>query len=282
MALTIAVVAAGAMGAAVGARLVSHGAKVVTSVAGRSEATVRRAQTAGLEPVSNDVLAAADIVLSIVPPDRALPLASSLGEHIHKIGGTAVYVDLNAVNPSTARQIAHSLQGSGARFVDGSIIGHPPRPDGSGPTFYLSGQASDAAASALGEHGLSVKILAGNVGAASALKMAYAGLTKGFVALGTAMILAAQREGAADALAAELASSQQEMLARLARGVPDMLPKAYRWVPEMHEIAGFLGSDDPGSAIYQAIGRLYEQVALDHDRDGPLGRELQAFFGPPK
>ena len=63
------------------------------------------------------------------------------------------------------------------------------------------------------------------------------------------MILAAQREGAADALAAELAISQKELLARFSRGLPDMLPKAYRWVPEMQEIAGFLGSEDPASAI---------------------------------
>ena len=279
MASTIAVVAAGAMGAAVGARLVSHGAKVMTSLSGRSEATVRRAEAAGLEAASADALAAADIVLSIVPPDQALPLARWFGEHIQKIGSTPVYVDLNAVNPATARQVEQALEGSGARFVDGSIIGGPPRSGTDGTTFYLSGHASDAA-TVLGEYGLTVKILAGDVGAASALKMTYAGMTKGFLALGTAMILAAQREGAAEALAAELASSQPEMLARLTRGLPDMLPKAYRWVPEMREIAGFVGAHDEASAIYRAIAHLYEQVALDQHQHGPLGRELQSFFGP--
>ena len=280
MGLNVAVVAAGAMGTAVGARLLAHGAEVMTALAGRSEATIRRAKAAGLQPASDDALAGADIVLSIVPPDQALPLASWFGQQIRRVGAAPIYVDLNAVSPATARQIAHSLAGSGARFIDGSIIGFPPQPGGAGPSFYLSGPGADAA-SVLGEYGLSIKILPGDVGAASALKMSYAGLTKGFLALGTAMILAAQREGAADALAAELASSQPEMLARLTRGIPDMLPKAYRWVPEMQEIAWFIGPDDPASAIYAAIGRVYEQVAADQDANERLGSALKRFFRAP-
>ena len=81
--------------------------------------------------------------------------------------------------------------------------------------------------------GLDTRLVDGPAGAASALKMSYAGLTKGFTALGAAMMLGAERAGCAEALRAELAESQPHFLAWLSRQVPRMYPKAYRWVAEM-------------------------------------------------
>ena len=74
----IAVIAPGAMGAAVGARLVEHGAEVWTVLAGRSTASAVRAKAAGMLGVDARQIGAADIVLSIVPPGDALALARSL------------------------------------------------------------------------------------------------------------------------------------------------------------------------------------------------------------
>lgn len=273
MAVTIAVVAPGAMGSAVAARLVGRGARVLTSVAGRSAATVARAEAAGMEAAADEAIAAADVILSIVPPNQAVPLASRLAGAIARVESSPIYVDLNAVNPVTARAVGQALSGCRAAYVDGAIIGLPPVADGKGPTFYLAGE-SGTAADTLASHGLVVKTLAGGVGAASALKMTYAGMTKGLTALASAMILAAQREGAAEALAAELGSSQKELLARLRKGVPDMLPKAYRWVPEMEEIAAFLGEDDPASGMYRAMAQFYQRVADDE----VLGEQLKGFF----
>lgn len=275
MAVTIAVVAPGAMGSAVGARLVGRGARVLTSVAGRSAATVARAEAAGMDAVSDEAIAAADIILSIVPPNEALPLASRLAAEIARVESSPIYVDLNAINPVTARAVGQALAGCRAQYLDGTIIGLPPVPDGVGPTFYLAG-VGGTAGDTLASHGLVVKTLAGGIGAASALKMSYAGMTKGLTALAAAMILGAQREGAAEALAAELGTSQKDMLAGLARSVPDMLPKAYRWVPEMEEIAAFLGKDDPASGMYLAMARFYQRIA---DDDGVLGAALKGFFG---
>ena len=275
--VTIAVVAPGAMGAAVGARLMSNGATVLTSLGARSAATRARAETAGMTDADDAVIAAADLILSIVPPDQAVPLAARFAAVIGRIGSAPVYVDLNAVSPATARAVGAALAECGARYVDGSIIGLPPKAEGTGPSFYLA-ELDGVAAAMLGDHGLVVKTLAGGVGAASALKMTYAGMTKGLTALATAMILAAQREGAAEALAAEMASSQPELLTRLRRAMPDMLPKAYRWVPEMEQIAAFLGPDDPASGIYTAMAELYERIATDQTGDGALGAGLLGFF----
>lgn len=276
MSTTIAVVASGGMGAAVGARLAQRGAQVITSLAGRSAASADRARAANMQPASDEELAAADIFLSIVPPNQALPLAERMAARFQP-GHKPVYVDLNAVSPQTASEIAAVITATGASFVDGGIIGGPPRDGYAGPIFYLSGPVGGCGET-LEQYGLKVKALEGGIGAASALKMAYAGITKGTTALGACMILAAERAGVGDALRAELASSQAEMLARLHKAIPDMLPKAYRWVPEMQEIAQFIGTDRGESQILLGMSDLYAQIADDFDDGRALVALLEEFF----
>ena len=115
----------------------------------------------------------------------------------------------------------------------------------------------------LNDYGLIVRVLDGPLTAASALKMSYAGITKGFTALGAAMMLAATRGGSAEALKAELAESQPELLGYLTRQMPDMYSKAYRWVAELDEISDFVGKDHPEHAMLTAAARLYERIAED-------------------
>ena len=130
----------------------------------------------------------------------------------------------------------------------------------------------------LAKYGLDIAVLDGPVGAASALKLAYAGMTKGFTAIATAMLHAASREGLADALRAELMRTQPHFLARLERSIPDMFPKAYRWVAEMEQISEFIGDDREGAAIYGGMARLYEWIASELQRgDSPDLAKLLDF-----
>jgi 3-hydroxyisobutyrate dehydrogenase-like beta-hydroxyacid dehydrogenase len=276
----IAVIAPGAMGAAVGARLVEHGAEVWTVLAGRSPASAARAKAAGMMDVDAQQVSAADIVLSIVPPGEALALARSLSPVLREAARKPVYADCNAVSPQTVAAIAAEVDAAGVRFVDAGIIGGPPKPGTPGPLIYTSGPHAPALAM-LAQHGLRVSDLHGPVGAASGLKMSYAGITKGLTALASAMMLAATRFGAAPALAAELAASQPDLLKHLTRSVPDMYPKAYRWVAEMQEIAAFAGEDAPTRDIYTAIAALY--AGLAQDAAGPKQEvgALDAFLGRP-
>lgn len=249
MPTSIAILAPGAMGSAVARRLSEHGARVLTSLAGRSEATAKRAAAAGMIAADDAEIARADIILSIVPPAEAITLAEHLAAAIVKQRTTPIVVDCNAVNVETVLKVEEIVASSGARFVDAAIIGFPPKPGGEGPAFHVSGtHAPDVAM--LKQLGLDLRVIEGPIGAASALKMSYAGINKGLTAVGAAMVLAATRAGAADALRDELALSQPQILARLAVALPDMIPKAYRWVAEMREIAGFLGPDHPASLMY--------------------------------
>ena len=78
MSKTIAILAPGAMGSAVARRLSENGARVLTSLKGRSEATLKRAADAGMVSAEDAAIADADIILSIVPPGEAVALAERL------------------------------------------------------------------------------------------------------------------------------------------------------------------------------------------------------------
>jgi L-threonate 2-dehydrogenase len=276
MAPVVAVIAPGMMGSAVGKRLAEKGLKVTTVLGGRSEESAARARAAGLTPVSEAEAVSADILMSIVPPAAALPLAERLMPHLQGMRRKPIYVDCNAVQPRTVERIAAVITATGCPFVDAGIIGGPPKAGYDGPIFYASGEAAPRFA-ALGQHGLKIRVLDGAVGAASAVKMSYAGITKGFTALGAAMMLAAAREGTADTLYKELSESQPQLFAWLTRQMPQMFPKAYRWVAEMEEIADFVGEDAAARQIVGGMAPLYARLAADFAGDKHEIDALTAF-----
>ena len=262
--VTVAIVGAGEMGAAVGRRLRECGARAVTSIAGRSAESVARVRSAGLEVVDDDEALAHDasFVLSIVPPGVAIEVAERLRGPLSRARTEPVFVECNAISPATCRRIRDLLDGT--TFIDAGIIGGPPlagtQDPAKGPRFYASGDDAHLL-KRLSAFGLDIAILDGPVGAASGLKLSYAGLTKGFTALCATMLGAAEREGLADALRAELARSQPSFLTRMDRAVPAMRPKAYRWVSEMRQIAEFVGGPDEGATIYEGAALLYQRIA---------------------
>ena len=261
----IAVIAQGMMGAGVGRRLHESGATVRTLLSGRSGKSAERARSAGMEPAADEhsLLSGADFFLSILPPGEAEGLARHLAPALTALDRKPVYVDCNAVSPQTALRIAEVVTPTGADFVDGGIIGGPPRP-GYSPTIYASGPKAGQTA-VLRDWGIDWRVIDGPVGAASALKMSYAGITKGTTAIASAMLLGAARFGCGEALIAELTESQPEMLARFRAGIPRMYDKAYRWVAEMEEISDFLEQNPPSRDIYAAVARLYEYLAAAYD-----------------
>jgi 3-hydroxyisobutyrate dehydrogenase-like beta-hydroxyacid dehydrogenase len=282
----VAVIAPGAMGAAVGKRLVDNGLKVLTALKGRSAETQARAKAAGMIGASDEEIASSDFILSILPPGDALSLAQHFVPALTASNAKPVYVDCNAINPKTVERVAAAIAPTGCPFADAGIIGQPPGPlpqagedkvKGS-PRFYTSGAGALRFAT-LRDYGLDIRVLDGAISAASALKMSYAGITKGTQAIGAAMMLAATRAGNADDLFAELASSQKEMLAWFKRQVSMMPPKAYRWVAEMHEIAGFVGEDPTAHELYEGAAHFYEAIAQDFEGDKKDAAALAAFLG---
>ena len=199
-----------------------------------------------------------------MPPGDALALAERFAPALKASNSKPVYVDCNAVNPKTVERVAAAIAPTECPFVDAGIIGSPPKPGDAGPRFYASGPAAPRFAR-LRDYGLDVRVLGGAASAASALKMSYAGITKGTQAIGAAMMLAAMRAGSADDLLAELQGSQKQLFPWLKRQLELMPPKAYRWVAEMQEIAGFV-ADDPGARnLYEGAAHFYERFAEDFE-----------------
>ena len=274
---TVAIVAQGAMGAGIGGRLVERGLRVVTSLAGRSAASAKRAADAGMIAAPDAEVARADFFLSIVPPGDALALAEKMAGLIAPNNKKPIYVDCNAVSPPTKVKIGNAVMKAGAPFVDVAILGLPPKPGADGPAMIASGPDTGQFVP-LGEFGLKIRTIEGPVGAASALKMSYAGITKGFSALTSMMLLAAMRAGIEKELRKELERSHPAFVATFTRAIPDMFGKAYRFVAEMEEIADFVGEDAAARQMYLAFADFYERMAADvagaKDESGALAKFL--------
>ena len=274
----MAVIAAGAMGSGVGWRLATSGVDVITSLAGRSRSSAERAEKAGMRPVPESEIAKAAIILSIVPPSEALGLAERLAPVLKAASQKPLYVDCNAVSSATVERIGAVIAATGAPFADAGIMGGPPREGYDGPAIYVSG-VPRSAIEPLIAGGLKIKHLDAPIGAASAVKMSYASITKGLTALASASVLAAARYGAAEALHDELSSSQKAIMGAITRSVPEMFNKAYRFVGEMEEIADHTGRES-SAAIYRGIAQLYQELADDHEGARRDIGTLERFFKP--
>jgi hypothetical protein len=187
--------------------------------------------------------------------------------------------------PSIRRRSAHRFhdRADRLRLRRCRIVGGPPKPSQTGqgrhagPRFYASGEAAPRFA-ALRQYGLDVRVLDGPPGAASALKMSYAGITKGTQALAQRCCWR-RRAGSAAALHEELQFSQPEMLAWLEHFLPAMPAKAYRWIAEMQEIAGFVGDDPAAGELFTGAAHFYERIAEDFAADGKDVESLLKLVG---
>ena len=273
--MKIAVIAPGMMGAGVGGMLASRGAEVFTLLNGRSEATLKRAASAKMQGAAEDDIAACDIILSILPPGEAVALAQRLAPHLKSAARKPVYADCNAINPETAKEVGEVIAPTGCAYVDGGIIGGPPR-EGYSPVIYVSGRDADRLLP-LGDLGVTFRKLDDEIGTASALKMCYGGITKGVTAIASTLALAASRHGIGEALRAEMAGSQPNLLKHFQNSVPGMYSKAWRWVDEMQEISVFLG-DRAESNVYEGIAGLYDRLAKDFEGPKEEIAALEKFF----
>ena len=242
----------------VGATLAGGGARVLWASAGRTKATESRAREAGLEDAGAlaSVVRESQVIISVVPPHGALDLARTVAG----LGFRGMYVDGNAVAPETAREIGHVVEATGARFVDGGIIGPPARKRGT-TRLYLSGPAAPDIAALFSAGPVDAMVLDAPAGAASALKMAYAGWTKGSSALLAAIRAFAMAEDVDSALLAEWKISQPDAPARSERAFTDSARKAWRFVGEMEEIARSLAGTGLPAGFHEAAREIYDRLS---------------------
>jgi 3-hydroxyisobutyrate dehydrogenase-like beta-hydroxyacid dehydrogenase len=262
----------GDMGAAVGGCLVTAGHEVLWEPAGRSRASTGRALSAGLTGVSlAQIVARSSVILSICPPHAALDVARQVAQ----AGYAGRYVDANAISAATAEQVADTVAGAGAVYVDGGIIGAPPGADGQS-RFYLSGPQAEATRLLLGRSRLDLRVVDGPLFAASSLKMAYAAWTKGSSALLLAARTLARAGGVEQALLTEWAVSQPALGQQSERAAASAAAKGWRWVGEMEEIAAAMAAAGLPPGFHEAAADIYDRASQAGE---PAARRSAA--GPP-
>lgn len=233
----VGILSPGDMGHIIGGVILAHGLRVITCLHGRSTRTRSLAISAGITdvPTYRELIEKSDVILSILVPAEAKSAAKNIASALDDIPTELVYADCNAIAPETVSQIRDIITATGTRFVDASIIGPPPRKEGT-TRLYASGPDLRTFEE-LAHYGLDIRPLGEEVGLASAIKMCYASLTKGLTALATELLTAAEILGVSEALKTEFQLSQPLLYKRMEEGLPVMPPKSHRWVGEMEEIA---------------------------------------------
>jgi 3-hydroxyisobutyrate dehydrogenase-like beta-hydroxyacid dehydrogenase len=253
--VTVGLLHPGEMGAALGSALRNRGAMVLWASSGRSAATTRRAELADLQDFewAYELSRRCDVIMSVCPPHAAIDVANSVS------GFGGVFVDANAVSPATARAIATTVEGWGGRYVDGGIIGAPPRSRGM-TRLYLSGASAKDVADLFAGTVVDARIVSGQLGAASALKMAYGAWTKGTAALLLAVRALAHAEGVEAALLDEWRTSLPDLPDQSLRAARSACAKGWRWVGEMNEIASSFGSVALPDGFHHAAAEMFSRA----------------------
>lgn len=283
---TVAIMVPGEMGAAVGKGFHDHGLDVITCLAGRSEATRERAAEAGFRDVADleTLLGEAEIVLSILPPEHAPAMAAIVAAVMTSSGLTLPYADCNAVAPETARGMQAVIEGAGAVYMDGGIVGSPPG-RAMDTRFYMSG-AGAALMDDLDGKGIDVRQCGPEIGRGVAVKMCYAAITKGTSALHTAVLIAAEALGVADEIHQELPYSVPAMYKRMENVVPKLPAVSGRYIGEMKEIAKTMESTGVTPNFHVGATELYQLLektpfAAERrdtvDRDRTIRQSLEVF-----
>jgi 3-hydroxyisobutyrate dehydrogenase-like beta-hydroxyacid dehydrogenase len=242
----------GEMGSAVGATLRQSGCRVLWASEGRSGVTADRAEAAGLESAGSarELARRCDVILSICPPHAAREVAASVGDF------DGIYVDANAISPATSRDIGERF----TCYVDGGIVGAPPRERGAA-RLYLAGEGAPHVAELFRATALEPVVLDAPIGAASALKMTYAAWTKGSAALLLATRATARAEGVEEALLAEWRVSVPGLEERAARAAASANRKGWRWIAEMEEIAATFDAAGEPDGFHCAAAAVFRGVS---------------------
>jgi len=262
--VTVGLLYPGEMGAAVGQCLAGAGHQVLWAPEGRSPATAARAEEAGLTAARfPELVGRSDVIVSVCPPHAALDIARDVARQAAQsqaAGFGGIYVDANAISPATAREVAVIVEAGGAAYVDGGIIGTPPVSPGF-IRLYLSGPQAAKVRQLFEGSAVDARVVeqGSAVGAASAVKMAYASWTKGSAALLLAARAQARAEGVEETLLAEWGISQPGLTERSARAAGSAAAKGWRWVAEMEEIAATMAAAGLPDGFHQAAAEIYRR-----------------------
>ena len=172
------------------------------------------------------------------------------------------------------------LSNGKVKFIDGGIIGTPPKEQNL-PRIYVSGENSNYMTN-LDGLGMKVIDMGGKIGAASAMKMAYASITKGYSSLLIAAVTLSIRTDNFDSLMKELEFSQPRVFNDL-QNLKSIPSKAHRWIGEMEEISNTFIENNITGHFHKGSKQIYKNVSqskLGKERLTPseINLDIKDFF----
>ncbi|WP_028810392.1 NAD(P)-dependent oxidoreductase [Streptomyces flavidovirens] len=276
---TLGILHPGSMGAAVAAQARRSGAEVLWCPAGRSASSKERAERYGLTPVHalSEMVDRADIILSLCPPAAAEDVARS----VTACSYTGIYVDGNAVSPVTMANVSAIVQRSGATAVDGSVIGSPPS-DSKSARLYLSGPADALrpVAQLFDGSAVQARLLPGEIGQASALKLSYSSYQKASRALAAVAYALASDHGV-EAELLDIAEGRTTSYLAETAYFPKVAARSWRWGPEMREAAHALQEAGLPSELADAAAAVMGRWANLKDTSPDLALVLEELHTGP-
>jgi 3-hydroxyisobutyrate dehydrogenase-like beta-hydroxyacid dehydrogenase len=251
----------GEMGVALAGLLCANGGRVVTTLQGRGEKTVRRCREAGLTVLDSlgAVAREADVVMSVVPPAAARDVADAWCRVAHESPRRALYVDANSIGPELAGELASRVERCGRGFVDAAVNGLAVNAAASG-TLFLSGPRAGEVA-ALFSGAMSVQELGARVGAASAMKMLLGGLSKGLCGLFLELALLAREQGMLPEMLQACGRIYPGVTAVTERMLPTYALHAGRRATEMAEVEQTVRAAGLAPCVTRAVRELHQAMA---------------------
>lgn len=208
-------------------------------------------------------LAAAPLVLSLVTAASALSAARDAAPHLSP---GALWCDMNSVAPATKRAANAAIDAAGGRYVDCAVMA-PVHLFARAVPILLAGPHAAAATAALAAAGFTaVRVVAGPVGSAAAIKMVRSVMVKGIEALTAECLLAAHRAGVVDEV---LASLGPEWSVKADYNLDRMLAHGTRRADEMDEVVATL--TDLGVDPLMSRGTAARQRSLGTQGTNPAG-----------
>ncbi|KQS03873.1 6-phosphogluconate dehydrogenase [Sphingomonas sp. Leaf357] len=201
----------------------------------------------------------AGLILSVVTADQALAAARETARGIVR---DALYCDCNSVAPDTKRAARDAIEAAGGRYVDVAVMA-PVHPAGRGVPLLVSGAHAEAGAAALQAAGFAkVRVVPGEVGRASSIKMIRSVMVKGLEALTAECVLAADRAGVLGEVLDSLDASPPppDWHSRADYNLERMMAHGLRRAAEMEEVVKTLDALGTGSAMTR--GTVVRQRAI--------------------
>lgn len=222
-------------------------------------------------------LAGQGLIISVVTADQAL-LAAEAAARV--MDDRAVFCDCNSVSPDTKRAAADAVHAGGGHYADVAVMA-PVRPGLNKVPILISGPHAALAAAALQAANFqTLRVVDGDIGAASSIKMLRSVMIKGVEALSAECFLAAIAAGVEKEVIASLDASEPgaDWESRADYNLDRMMVHGLRRAAEMEEVVRTVDALGVGGVMSRSTTERQRAIGALGATEPPEGLAAKAAF----